>query len=280
MVLKRYLFSNLCCLFLILHSLSFGKEESGLIFTGVDTLIDDAQHNGMDFVLERPCTSATSDNGCVRHFGLDYMGAYNAYTAGVPGGLAADLGKLNLDSIKTAPPDSLMKYDLGLGLAYMFFKIAPDSLSKCIGNVYLLKTATDPRPVWNRPFYAKIKILKFIVVDSSQHQIQMVFLWAYNNSGTTDLHTSGLDTFHLGGTTLSQPVSGRKQSTIGASPMVFKVATGKFSVPAYLQGKNAVIAVYDLAGKMLGRVSAANQKVMDLRKFSISNGVVVVRAIK
>ncbi|HUI91460.1 MAG TPA: hypothetical protein VLX68_04340 [Chitinivibrionales bacterium] len=105
----------------------------------------------------------------------------------------------------------------------------------------------------------------------------MVFLWAYNNSGVHDLTTSGLDTFHLHGTTLTHPVSSRLQSSIQNGPMFFKAITGKFFVPSYLQGTKAVTTVYDLAGKMLSKLVLKNEKYLDLHRFTGANGAVVVK---
>ena len=266
---------SLFCLLLVFIAFPFttwAKEDGGLILSGLDTM---RNSNGMDFVLQRPCTSST-DIQCNSHFSIGLDGIL--LVAWINGqGRMLDLGKLNLDSVKSAPADSVMKDDLGLGQPYMFFKIAPDSLSKCIGNVYLLKTATDNRPGYGMPLYAKIKIIKFIVIDSASHQIKMVFLWGYNDSGTKDLTTSGLDTFHLDSTPISHRASGYPQPAPNNGAMVFKVVTDKFTVPAYLKGKNAMIAVYDLAGKMLGKVAVGNAGVIDLRKFGGARGVVVVR---
>jgi hypothetical protein len=190
-----------------------------------------------------------------------------------------DLGKLNLDSIKSAPPDSLMKDDLGLGQPYMFLKIAPDSLSKCIGNVYLLKTATDPRPLWATAFYAKIRILKFIVVDSASHNIKMVFLWACQMSGTGDLHTSGLDTFHLDGTaTLPRNNASTSHAAFSSrNQNVFKVVGDMFTVPKVLIGSGTSITVFDLSGRKLGTVRMGREGSVDLRGYGAHNGVRVVR---
>ena len=188
-----------------------------------------------------------------------------------------DLGKLNLDSVKTAPPDSIMKDDLGLGQPYMFFKITPDSLSKCVGNVYILKTATDPRPVWNRQFYAKIKILKFIVVDSAQHQIKMVFLWTFNRSGYPDLTTSGIDTFHLDPTIVARNGFKLAPFAQGNKNSVFKVVGDRFVLPPGLAGKVSALAVYDLSGKKLGSIAIKNEKAINLRQVIKNRGVAVVK---
>jgi hypothetical protein len=255
------------------------KQDGGLILSGLDTLYNDIHNFGFDFVLQRPCTSST-DNQCNTHFTFGWGSTRfnDSFVAWLLGqGLVLDLGKLNLDSIKSAPPDSVMKADLGLGQPYMIFKIAPDSLSKCVGNVYILKTATDPRPIWNLPFYAKIRILKFIVVDSASHQIKMVFLWAFNRSGFKDLTTSGLDTFHLDPTIAARNSFRPAPLAHGNKNFVFKVIGDGFVLPPGLAGKSVVLSVYDLSGKKLGQLSVNNEKVVSLRQFIKNRGVAVVK---
>jgi hypothetical protein len=262
--------------FLVIRNV-LGETNGGLILSGIDTLIDGPWYCSFDFVLQRPCTSST-DVTCNSHFGFLWDGGYGGYLARLTGqGRMLDRGKLNLDSVKSAPADSVMQRDLGLGQPYIFFKIAPDSLSKCIGNVYVLKTGIDLRPVWNRPFYAKIKILKFIVVDSVQHQIKMVFLWAYNNTGTHDLTTSGLDTFHLDPTIAARNSFGPAPLAQGINNAVFKVVGDRFVLPPGLAGKNLALFVYDLSGKKLGQIAVNNEKAINLRQFIKNRGVVVVK---
>src|SRR5271157_6268596 len=101
----------------------WAKANGGLIFSGIDTIYGG---QGFDFVLQRPC-STSGDAACNPHFDYLWDGGYNGYIGRLSGlGLMLDLGKLNLDSIKSAPPDSVMKDDYGLGQLYVFFKIAPD----------------------------------------------------------------------------------------------------------------------------------------------------------
>jgi hypothetical protein len=102
------------------------------------------------------------------------------------------MGKKNLDSIVTAPSDSVFEAAPGTHVDSLF----PDSLSSYIGNVYVIKTGEDPRDEY--PYYAKIKILDIIVHDLAENKIDMVFLWAANWSGLRDLATTNLDTFDLG----------------------------------------------------------------------------------
>ena len=100
-------------------------------------------------------------------------------------------GKINLDSIKLAPPDSELVDNNG-GDLYRVFEVTIDSMQSLKGTSYVIKTRTDPRD--QRPFYAKLRILDFIVIDSVNHQVEMVFLWVCNTNGWI-LESSGLDTF-------------------------------------------------------------------------------------
>jgi hypothetical protein len=186
------------------------------------------------------------------------------------------MGKINLDSVKFAPPDSIL-YQEPIG---KIDSIPPDSLSSRIGNVYVFKTGTDPRPAWNMPFYAKIKILNLIVVDSASHSVKMAFLWAYNNSGTTDLRTSGLDTFHLDtvptairSSTLASP----RNSNLANPQNIFKVAGDFFNVPANLIGLKSHASVFDLSGRKLAEIPLGTSKILDLRRYGFSKGVLLVR---
>jgi hypothetical protein len=128
----------------------FGNEKAGLIFSGLDT-INFPNDKGFDFVVGSPCTVQSSSN-CVIHFNFIYYPPSYKYMIFVELGYSVNEGKINLDSVKTAPSDSIFWKNTNSRAD----SIPPDSLSSRIGNVYLLKTATDPRPVWNRPFYAKI----------------------------------------------------------------------------------------------------------------------------
>jgi hypothetical protein len=182
---------------------------------------------------------------------------------------------MNLDSIKTAPDDSIFtKQPNGHG-----DDIPVDSLSSRIGNVYLMKTATDPRTIYNRPFYAKIRILKFIVLDSALHQIKMVFLWVYNDSGLPDLTSASLDTFHLDGITPNQPNNRLANCVNRASPgqYVFKVLGDRFTLPQELVGRVKWLTVWDLRGKKVGRIEVGNERILNLQGISRGNGIVVGR---
>ena len=250
-------------------------EESGLILSGIDTL---KVGQGFDFVLQRACTSS-ADLACKAHFGMswDGIGSFIALLTGI--GLIVDSGKLNLDSIKSAPPDSLMKDDLGIGQPYRIFRIAPDSLQKCVGNCYILKTGPDPRPFWAGVYFAKIKILGFDVIDSASHQVKMRFLWACQLTHARDLTTTSLDTFHLDTPTLNRPNSRFAKNVNSAAPSqyVFKVMGDRFVLPKELVGKVKWLTVWDLRGRKIGRIEVGNERVIEMKGHMNVQGMAVAR---
>ena len=271
-----YCIAIMTCLCLLSTPLSRPSQRNGgLILSGLDTL-EIPRDKGFDFVLQNACTSFTG-NSCIRHFEFFFYDP--PYSITVPVGYTVKMGKLNLDSIKNAPADSIFqKNQIGT-----VDNITPDSLSSRIGNVYLLKTAADPRPGYGYPLYTKIKIIKFIVVDSAQHQIKMVFLWAYNDAGSPDLHTSGLDTFHLDTPVVvpgDNSYAGNICHNVFLKQSVFKVVGDIFTIPEQLVGSRAYLSVYDLKGKKLGTVKLGNERSLNLKKYTNCDGVVIVKLEK
>jgi hypothetical protein len=283
---SRYCYKT--CMLLLSFSLSllfcinngYAKTQSGLILSGMDTLFDDAQHNGMDFVLQRPCTSATLDPGCNAHFGFDFI--TDAYFTALAGqGRALDMGKQNLDSIKSAPPESQMNSELVPGYRYSIFKIIPDSLRKCIGNCYILETGIDPRPTLKVHFYAKFKILKFNAVDSINHYFKMVFLWAYNSDALHDLTTSGLDTFHLETPTLSQSEGNllRNEKYASMNQHAFKVLENDFRLPQTFLGKAKSFSIWNSQGRKLAQIRLNKTNLLiQMPKDLKGKGIFIVKA--
>jgi hypothetical protein len=243
-------------------NICLAKSSAGLILSGIDTL-----EGGFDFLLQRPCTSST-DISCKAHFDFLWDHAYIGRIS-TSGGRMLDLGKMNLDSIKSAPADSVMKDDLGLGQPYIFFRIASDSLKKCIGNVYILKTGIDPRR--GNHLYAKIKILNFLEIDIVIHQLKMVFLWVNNRSGFQDLSSTGLDTFHLDSTPIisqnNRQIKYNNLSHTSGGQFVFKVFGDRFNLPQEILGKVKSFTAYDLQGRKLGRIKI--DKTSDVNSFKI-----------
>jgi hypothetical protein len=233
-----------------------GLELGGLILYGVDTINTKNQY-GFDFVAQKSCTVGINNApfACVNHFLFTSgVNQYNLVPDAQDGpAYCISMGKMNLDSIKTAPADSIFtKQPNGHG-----DDIPADSLSSRIGNVYLMKTATDPRPAFNNAFYAKIRILKFNVIDSAQHQIKMVFLWAFNISGLPDLTTSGLDTFHLDGTTLNQPNS-RFANSNNSRQSDILITQRSSTVSFALSANSTIIGIYDIDGRLVVKLPVPN----------------------
>jgi hypothetical protein len=250
--------SIICCSWL---------NVEGLILSGVDT-ISYSHEFGFDFINQQACTTFTynSSYGCYNHFSFFYNSGIGQFELGVEYGYGIQAGKVNLDSIKTAPPDSSFKLSLHVD------SIPQDSLSSYVGDSYIIKTGADPRDGWI--YFAKIRILGFRVIDSANHQVEMRFLWACNDlAPIRDLTTSGLDTFNLSTTILSQ----------GSSPFrnispnnVFKVVGDRFVIPKEFVGTGAYLTVYDLTGKKLGSVAVGNKAQVDLSSVRGSRGGVMV----
>jgi hypothetical protein len=266
--------------FFLMFFNAFAERDAGLILNGIDTVSTQYGVGFFDFITANPCsTLGGATSSCVGHVGLQYSFNDFGYSFFITrsGGLAKDTGKINLDSIKYAPPDSLMFADLGIGASRIFL-IRPDSLKQCIGNCYVLKTGVDPR--LGGQFYAKFKILGFDVTDSANHIVKMRFLWTYNDNGFKDLRTSGLDTFHLDTTpTLSRhtQLATNRISRTNGGQYVFKVVGDRFVLPPGLEGKSVVLSVYDLSGRKLGQISVKNEKAENLRQFMKNRGVAVER---
>jgi hypothetical protein len=258
----------------ILSANIYTKELSGLILSGIDTFLTKNQL-GFDFVTQENCTTFVNiaPYTCVDHFRI-FLNTYTLkYVVDVPLGYSIKMGKINLDSIKSAPQDSVFnKQQIG-----QVDSIPVDSLSSRVGSIYLMKTGPDPRDKY--PYYAKLKIIRFVVVDSAAHQIKMVFLWAANISGQHDLTTSGLDTFHLEPPTINQPntlfVKGVNHAA--RNQYIFKVVGDKFIVPQELVGKIKWLTMWNMKGRKLGRIGIENQKEIGVMRVTKSKGVLVGR---
>jgi hypothetical protein len=269
----------LLCLLCILFK-AIAEKNAGMILNGVDTISTQQGAGYFDFITGNPCSTWGGPNSpCVGHIGLQFEDAEYLCYINDPGGLVKDMGKKNLDSIKSAPPDSLMSQDVGIGVGGIFL-IRPDSLKKCVGNCYIIKTGIDPRPIWKLPLYAKIKILNFFIVDSANYNIKMSFLWVFNRSGPKDLTTSGLDTFHLV-TTSSRPhtnqLVGNQFSRFTGGQYVFKVVGGRFVVPEELVNKVKFLEVFDLKGRVLEKIIFDHERICGLPIFEKGKNVVIVK---
>jgi hypothetical protein len=167
---------------------------------------------------------------------------------------------MNLDSVSWAPSDSAFK---ARPHPQHVDSLPPDSLSSAIGNVYVIKTGRDPRPIYDYPLYAKIKLLDFTVIDAAAHEVEMVFLWACQLSGSRDIATQGLDTFDLATPVLAEgrgvAPSPRPAAARRAGPVVRLQHNGRrgAGVVVVRQEAGGVGRVFDLRGRVVGRNGTA-----------------------
>lgn len=256
----------------IISCLWMNAESKTILLTlsGVDT-ISYAHEYGFDFISQLACTTSTytPPYNCYNHFTFYYYNMISAYTLSAGTGYGIRAGKINLDSIKVAPPDSSFK------MSPQFDSIPPDSLSSCVGNSYIIKTGVDPRD--GRIYFAKIRIVGFRVVDSASHTIVMRFIYACNVNGSRDISTSGLDTFNFPTSTIPSGTTPRSLA-FSSGQRVFKVVSDRFVVPKELLVSAVYCSVYNLSGKMLGRILIANKRIIDLTGIKgVAKGVLVVR---
>jgi hypothetical protein len=203
-------------------------------------------------------------------------------------GWGFQMGPMNLDSIFSAPSDSIFQAD---GFDDHIDTIPPDSLSQYIGNVYVIKTGDDPRPL--RSFiYAKLKILDFTVRNLENHEIDMVFLWAANLSAKTDLTTADLDTFSLDyhvdtldvSTALPQQHASPqayRHLGVNSDGFIATAVNGLICLPAAVLASGRKLTVFDQRGRVLGSVEAdvmrARGAVFKVKVDGGYSGVVVIR---
>ena len=259
---------------------------AGLIKTKLDTLHVGVEE-GYDFVNMAACLGP-NDNTCEMHIRFWYYGIPAAYTLFVPRGYGFMVGDTCLDSIKSAPSDSIFK----LGEYGRAGYIPPDSLAQYIGKVYVIKTGEDTH--FDRPLYAKLRILDFTVRDNDAHKIDMVFVWACNWGGYPDLHTANLDTFTLDYhvdtldvTTAYDPVGNpvpRARAGSGKFTGASAIAiNGRVRLPAEILTPGREIILYDQRGRVLGRVgeeavmAGGAGEVVEINVERGYSGVVVVR---
>jgi len=267
-------------LFLIVININLMSEKTaGIIFNGVDTVSTRPYEGYFDFVLQRPCTSEADYNSSEfqEHFQFawDIPSTYALALLWVNFPCFKDFGKINLDSIKEAPPDSELVDDNGGGL-YRVFDVTPDSLNSLIGTAYIIKTRDDPR--YDYPYYVKLKILNFNVIDSINHEVEMVFLWACQMQGIKDLETTGLDTFNIPTAIVSDLKKTDLKSNKRKIKTVFKVYGNRINIPEHLVGKVRFAEIYDLRGRLLGRVEVGKcERVVDVRGVVGAGAVAVVR---
>jgi len=259
--------------------------DAGLIRTGVDTtFFESARGYGMDFVLERPCTTV-NESGCYKHFVTTgyYLGCFQAYVNVFSSGTCRlkRYGEIDLDDITAVPDDSELVEDAGQGIG-VFMCAPPDSLADYIGNVYAMKSGADPRD--GTRIHAKMKVLDFWVIDDAQHEVAMVFLWAANWSGFPDVTTNNIDTFTLdyhvdtipeatvlGGPLVASRAAGRLQA---GRAVVVPVVEGSIGLPAEILAAAGQVGVYDARGRQIQWVTRGNIITMH---GSAATGVAILR---
>ena len=236
---------------LILIISMVGKATAANIYSGVAT-INTVNRLGFDFLAEVACTTNGSYNGCFTNFFI--VGSSIATGLTSNNGYGAKMGKVNLDSLKTAPADSIFAKSPSTIDDILF-----DSLPFRVGYSYWIKTGPDAEDA-GTILYAKIRVLSFPIMDSSKPETAMTFLYALNPFGQQTCATSGLDTFHLPyyPTGVLPPGSSQAHKTIAfSSPgqQVFKVVGDRFVLPKDLEGISGYLSVFSLAGRRLERVA-------------------------
>jgi hypothetical protein len=114
---KHYLITGLVLL-MLLYTKTVARQnmpDAGLIRFGVDTTYYERAIGGMDFVLERPCSSV-NEAGCYTHFvGGFGSGCYITSVIGANSRFRR-YGEIDLDELDACPPDTAMIEDAGSGL--------------------------------------------------------------------------------------------------------------------------------------------------------------------
>jgi hypothetical protein len=244
-------------------------NASALIYSGVAT-INTVNHPGFDFIAQSACSTITTYSGCYQNFYIYGGGPRTDLESN--NGYVVKMGKVNLDSLKTAPAASVF------ALTPLWIDQIPfDSLQFRVGNIYWIKTGPENGLI----LYAKIRILSFPIMDSIKPETAMTFLYALDPTGGHNATTTGLDTFFKTptsvlspGTSLNHKPSGFSSSSLGQ--LVFKVAGDRFMLPEDLAGTSGFISVFNLAGKRLGRVPF-DGKTREVNLEGMGRGAVVVR---
>lgn len=277
----KYLRQVIFYLLLINFSLlATNNKDEKLIYYGIDTLNSINWTAFFDFVLQRPCSSETDYNNTEfqehLQFGWDIPSTYALVISPVNGRFK-DFGKMNLDSIKASPPDSELVEDNGGG-PYRLFNVTPDSLKPLIGASYVIKTRSDPRPAWSGPFYAKLRILDFDIIDSANHEVEMVFLWACQMDHSKDLQTSNLDTFDIPVSIVSDFNKFKFTLVNNKTQSVFKIIGNKFTIPENLIGKVKFVEIYDLQGRLIKKIKIRkNDQAFDICSVGSLNKIFIVK---
>jgi len=245
----------LIMIFILITSL-FSNANRGIIYSGVDTLQTAEYTEFFDFILQRRAESMADYDSDEFNAHIRFSNIGTRFFLDVEPGFGSvavqkyqAYGKMNLDSIKIIDETEMIS-DTGLGT--LAFNVEQDSLKSLIGNCYAIKTLKDPR-FPQISYFVKIKILDFDILDSASHVVKMTMLWAFDLIGSTNLTTTGIDTFSL-----DNPVKVNKNlsnnnllKTLSAGDLVKKVIGNSIVIPDELVGKVKTVEVYSLQGKLL-----------------------------
>lgn len=256
---------------LVLPIIFVSNVSAVTIYRGVAT-INTNTHPGFDFIQQIACSTGTSSSVCDQNFDM-FNGLQAISDIESNGGYGVKMGQVNLDSLKTAPVDSVFALSPD-----WIDQIPFDSLLSRVGCTYWIKTGPDNGSI----FYAKIRIISFPIRDSITPETAMKFLYALNAAGQRTCATSGLDTFHYSQSgVLSPGVSPERKTTEFSSPgqLIFKAAGNKFILPKELEGTSGFLSIFSLIGRRLGRVAFdGNTREINLSGAGwASDGAAVVR---
>jgi len=156
--------------------IGFGSNASPIIFSGVSTM-NTNNRLGFDFFHQVACSTIASYSGCYDNFYIYGGGPLTVLETAGNSGYAAKIGQVNLDSMKTAPADSVF------ALSPLWIDQIPfDSLPYRVGCSYWIKTSPD-NIEGGQILFAKIRILSFPIMDSIKPETEMTFLYAVTPSG-------------------------------------------------------------------------------------------------
>jgi hypothetical protein len=269
---------NVFLLIILLFSISgFGESKIILLQNGIDTL-QIPGNKGFDFLLGRVCKEVVNggvNDSCFSH--IEFRSFNNYYKLNSNDGYALKMGKVNLDSIYNAPPDSVfLRNEIGVVDSFN-----SDSLIKSVGDVYILKTTVDPRKQYG--LYVKFKILGFKMIDCANRGVEMRFLWNANLSGLHDIGSYlPIDTFRLD-TSGTHCVSLSFRNIFKKPAMrekAIKFVGFKNAVIKESMGGNMRLGVFDIRGKKQGEILLSNNQIIGWRQFEKSNGVYLLRLEK
>jgi hypothetical protein len=168
----------------------------------------------------------------------------------IEAGGGANMGNVNLDSLKTAPPDSILRKRRGV-----IDEIPCDSIYSRIGNSYWIMTGVDWRD--RRMYIAKIRILDIKAIDSAQTLYRMKFIYAFSPNASKTILTSGLDTFNLGASGVHYENLFVNRNSNDNKVLCF-VGEDNYLSRGLINQRSSLIRFYDLTGKLMYTINTNN----------------------